>query len=196
MSSRTLPLHNDGIYRNLPTFPTSLPSKTAIITGANGIRCPSLSSSLPPSSPVTKPLTITPAHSGFHTLRVLLRSPQRWSKVYALSRRPPPPEMLALLPAEQRARVRHVALDLLDAPDALARRMQQAGVRSVDVVFFYAYMQPRPAEGKGNWNNADELVDVNCESSPSSSLPARRHARARAERHAQTCRDAPLAPVR
>lgn len=72
--------------------------------------------------------------------------------------------MLALLPAGQRARVQHVALDLLEAPDQLAQKMREAGLRGVDAVFFYAYLQPRPAEGKGNWNNADELVNVNCES--------------------------------
>ena len=42
-------------------------------------------------------------------MRVLLESPERWSKVYAISRRPPPPEMMDLLPAEHRARVEHVA---------------------------------------------------------------------------------------
>lgn len=42
-------------------------------------------------------------------MRVLLESPERWTKVYAISRRPPPPEMMDLLPEEQKSRVEHVA---------------------------------------------------------------------------------------
>ena len=136
MNSEQLPLHNSGIYRNLPTFPSSVKDLTAIVTGANGI-------------------------SGFHTMRVLLSSPQRWSKVYALSRRPPPPEMMNLLRPEQRTRVEHVALDFLKDPEELAKTMKEKRV-TADVVFFYSYAQPRGDIGKGAWSNAQELVDVNC----------------------------------
>ncbi len=93
-------------------------------------------------------------------MRVLLQSPQRWSKVYALSRRPPPAEMMALLPQDQRARVKHVACDFLEPPETIAKALKSAGV-SATHVFFYSYLQPKPPPGSPAWSNADELVKVN-----------------------------------
>jgi hypothetical protein len=58
MGSEQLPLQNKGIYKNLPSFSSDIKGLTAIVTGANGI-------------------------SGFHTMRVLLESPERWKKVWA-----------------------------------------------------------------------------------------------------------------
>lgn len=52
------PLQNKGIYKNLPQFDPEVKGLTAIVTGANGI-------------------------SGFHTMRVLLESPNRWKKIWA-----------------------------------------------------------------------------------------------------------------
>src|ERR1700760_3733347 len=103
MSSENYPLQNRGIYHNLPTFDPSITGLKAIVTGANGI-------------------------SGFHTMRVLLESPKRWSKVYALSRKPPPKVMMALLTEDQRSRVQHVAVDFLESPDKIAKAMTDAGV--------------------------------------------------------------------
>jgi hypothetical protein len=141
MSSSSLPLHNNGIFKNLPTFPTSVQDLTAIITGANGI-------------------------SGFFTMRVLLQSPQRWQKIWTLSRSPPPPELMALLTPEQRDRVEHVAVDFLGKPEDIAKAMSEKGV-TADAVFFYSYMQPKTkVKGKHPWSNAQELVDVNCKSLP------------------------------
>jgi nucleoside-diphosphate-sugar epimerase len=137
MGSERLPLQNKGIFRNLPTFDDGIKDLTAIVTGANGI-------------------------SGFHTMRVLLESPQRWKKVWAASRRPPPEAMMKLLPQEQRDRVEHVALDFLSEPGDIAKALKEKGV-SADVVFFYSYAQPAPKPGAGAWSNAQELVDVNCE---------------------------------
>lgn len=147
MSSRDLPLHDSGIFRNLPTFPDSVTNLSAVVTGANGI-------------------------SGFHTMRVLLESPSRWRKVYALSRRPPPPEMMALLPADHRTRLEHIAVDFLETPDAIAAAMKKANVVA-DYIFFYSYAQPRQPEGQGAWNNAEELVEVNCKHSRLFSIPRR-----------------------
>ena len=70
--------------------------------------------------------------SGFHTLRALLDSPQRWSKIYAVSRRPPPEGMMALLTEEQRAKVEHVASDFLKSPEDIAEAIKRAGVKKVD----------------------------------------------------------------
>jgi len=135
MGSEHLPLQAKGIFHNLPSFPAHVKDLTAIVTGANGI-------------------------SGFHTMRVLLESPQRWKKVWAASRRPPPREMMGLLTADQRARVEHVACDFLSKPDDIAKQLKDKGV-AADVVFFYSYAQPRPKPGAAAWSNAQELVDTN-----------------------------------
>ena len=107
MGSENLPLRNSGIYHNLPTFDPSIKDLTAMVTGANGI-------------------------SGFHTLRALLDSPHRWSKIYAVSRRPPPEDMMGLLTEEQKAKVQHVASDFLKSPEDIAEAIKKAGVEKVD----------------------------------------------------------------
>ncbi|KIV96338.1 hypothetical protein PV10_00219 [Exophiala mesophila] len=135
MGSAAYPVQQKGIYHNLPTFDPSITGLTAIVTGANGI-------------------------SGFHTMRVLLESPKRWSKVYALSRRPPPKSMMALLTEDQRSRVQHVAADFLEDPQKLADAMSGAGIKA-DYIFFYSYLQPKPPPGAAVWSNVDELVKVN-----------------------------------
>lgn len=135
MGSERYPVHNIGIYRNLPTFNPELKDLTAVITGANGI-------------------------SGFSTLRALLDSPGRWAKIYAISRSPPPAEMMNLLQPEQRSRVQHVACDFLNEPTAIAQALQASNV-SADYIFFYSYLQPRPPPGSAPWTNAEELVRVN-----------------------------------
>jgi hypothetical protein len=140
MGSEALPLHNDGIFKNLPTFSPEVQGLTAIVTGANGI-------------------------SGFLTMRVLLKTPQRWRKIWTLSRSPPPPEMMDLLTQEQCDRVEHVAVDFLGEPQKIADAMREKGV-TADVVFFYSYMQPKTTiQGAHPWANAQELADINCETS-------------------------------
>lgn len=135
MSSEKYPLRRIGIYHNLPTFDPNIKGLTAIITGANGI-------------------------SGFYTMRALLDSPERWSKIYALSRRPPSDEMMNLLTEEQRSRVKHVACDFLKSSSNIADAIKAAGV-TADYVFFYSYLQPSPPPGAALWSNAEELVKVN-----------------------------------
>ncbi|KAJ5414743.1 hypothetical protein N7509_001370 [Penicillium cosmopolitanum] len=135
MGSELYPVQQKGIFHNLPTFDPSITGLTAIVTGANGI-------------------------SGFHTLRVLLESPERWSKVYALSRRPPPEEMLNLLSESERSRLQHVAIDFLEDPSKIARVLSSFSV-TADYVFFYSYLQPKPDPGAAVWSNAEELVKVN-----------------------------------
>ena len=136
MGSESRPLQTKGIFHGLPTFDTNIKGLTAIVTGANGI-------------------------SGFHTMRVLLQSPERWTKIWAASRRPPPKEMMDLLPKEERDRVEHVALDFLSKPEEITKALKDKGVKA-DYVFFYSYAQPRPDPGAPAWSNAQELSDVNC----------------------------------
>lgn len=135
MGSEKLPLRNIGIYHNLPDFDSSIKDQHAIITGANGI-------------------------SGFGTMRALLDAPERWTKIYALSRRPPPEQMMQLLTDEQRSRVQHVACDFLESGDKIAEKLKGANLRA-DYIFFYSYLQPKPPPGSAAWSNADELVKVN-----------------------------------
>lgn len=135
MGSENLPLRNIDIYHNLPTFDSSLTNLTAIVTGANGI-------------------------SGFYLMRALLDSPERWSKIYALSRRPPPEGMMALLSPEQRAKVQHVACDFLTSPEEIASALKSANVQASHI-FFYSYLQPKPPAGAPLWSNKEELVKVN-----------------------------------
>lgn len=93
-------------------------------------------------------------------MRALLDAPNRWGKVYALSRRPPPEQMMDLLTSEQRSRVQHVACDFLESGEKIAQALKAANV-SATHVFFYSYLQPKPPPGAPIWSNADELVKVN-----------------------------------
>ncbi|KAH8748265.1 NAD dependent epimerase/dehydratase [Diaporthe sp. PMI_573] len=121
-------LRRVGIYRNLPTYNKSVTGLRAIITGANGI-------------------------SGFNTMRALLDSPQRWEKIYALSRRSPEPDMMDMLSPEARSRITFVACDFTEDPASIAKTLQAAGV-SADYVFFYSYIHKE-------WSAAEALVDCN-----------------------------------
>jgi len=86
-----------GIFHGLPTFPSSpeFTGLTAIITGANGI-------------------------SGYHMLKVLAAAPERWSKIYCLSRRSPPDYFFEDL-GDGAARVEHICADFLAEPAELAK---------------------------------------------------------------------------
>lgn len=78
-----------------------------------------------------------------------------------MSRRPPPAEMMALLPVEARSRVEHIASDFMVDPKDIAQVIKDKGVGEVDVVFFYSYLQPKPEEGATAWSNAEALVRAN-----------------------------------
>ncbi|KIW50479.1 hypothetical protein PV05_12064 [Exophiala xenobiotica] len=124
-----LSVETQGIYWGIPTYPSTVKGLKALVFGANGI-------------------------SGNYMVRALSRSPERWSQVVALSRRPPS--------ASQRSseNVRHVQADLLQEPKDLAQILKNEHIQA-DVVFFFAYMQPTPKEGASLWSNAEELCKVN-----------------------------------
>jgi hypothetical protein len=152
MGSEALPLHNNGIFKNLPSFSPEIGGLTAIVTGANGI-------------------------SGFFTMRVLLENPHRWHKIWTLSRSPPPKEMMDLLRPEQRDRVEHIPVDFLGKPEDIADALKAKGV-TADAVFFYSYLQPKTTiKGSHPWANAQELADVNCRASIAPRHPISRGAR-------------------
>lgn len=89
MASATYTVQSKGIYHGLPVYPSSLKGLTAIVTGANGI-------------------------SGYHMVKVLAQSPERWSKIYCLSRRPP------AIPGGLPANAEFVSVDFLKEPKEIA----------------------------------------------------------------------------
>jgi hypothetical protein len=119
-----------GIYHGLPVYSTSLKNLTAIITGANGI-------------------------SGNYMLRLLAQDPERWNKIYCLSRRPP------VIPNGLPKNAEHIALDFLRDKREIAEVLNAKGVKA-DYVFFYSYVQIQPKEGEGLWSNVEEMCRVNC----------------------------------
>lgn len=96
MAQLTQAVQSKGIYHGLPVFPPDIANLSAIVVGASGI-------------------------SGHHMLQVLAEAPNRWSKVYALSRR---------LPACQADNIEHVSVDLLKAPKEIAQILRAVGVKA------------------------------------------------------------------
>jgi hypothetical protein len=129
--SRTQQIQSKGIFHGLPVYPEDINGLTAIITGANGI-------------------------SGHYMLRVLAESPQRWKKIYCLSRRPP------VIPGGLPTNAEHIPLDFLKSPEDIAATLRENNV-TADHVFFFSYVQPPPKPGKGLWSDAGEMVRVNSE---------------------------------
>lgn len=87
-------------------------------------------------------------------LRVLAESPERWTKIYCLSRRPP------AIPDGLPPHAEHIALDFLQEPEDIAKVLKEKGVKA-DYVFFYSYVQAKPKEGGGLWSDAEEMCRVN-----------------------------------
>ncbi|OAL40697.1 hypothetical protein AYO20_00433 [Fonsecaea nubica] len=104
-----------GIFHGLPTFPEYEGKRLRIIvTGANGI-------------------------SGSAMTKVLSEAPERWEKIYALSRRPPsghtPP------------RVEHIAVDFLEStPEGIAQVLKDKRVE---------------AQGQSLWSGIEETTKQN-----------------------------------
>ncbi|KAM3419965.1 hypothetical protein BST61_g3281 [Cercospora zeina] len=134
MSSAKYPLRNSGIYRNLPTFDPSIKGLTALICGGTGI-------------------------SGFHALRALLDSPERWSTIFILSRSPLPEQMSALLTEAQRQRTKHISVNLQDSPEKIAQNLREAHVKP-DYIFFYSYMTVK-TENAMDPKTSQKLHDLN-----------------------------------
>ncbi|KAH7398047.1 NAD dependent epimerase/dehydratase family protein [Cadophora sp. MPI-SDFR-AT-0126] len=88
--------------------------------------------------------------SGNYMLRALSQTPERWEHVAALSRRPHT--------ASQGIgkNVEHIQVDLLQEPEEIAKILRHHELQP-DVVFFFAYIQPPPADDN-LWSNAEELT--------------------------------------
>ncbi|KAM0716706.1 hypothetical protein Q7P37_008151 [Cladosporium fusiforme] len=126
---QTQQVESKGVFHGLPVYPPEVSGLTAIITGANGI-------------------------SGHYMLQVLGEAPQRWKKIYCLSRRPP------TIPDGLPPNAEHIALDFLSDRETIAATLKEKNV-TADHVFFFSYVQPPPKPGQGLWSDAEEMVRVN-----------------------------------
>ncbi|KXS97311.1 hypothetical protein AC578_10728 [Pseudocercospora eumusae] len=126
-------IRSEGIYHGMPMHQTSLglptypndaeyTGLTAIVTGANGI-------------------------SGYHQVKVLSRAPDRWAKIYCLSRRPPPGYFFDGL-GEGAQRVEHVEADFLAKAEVIAEQLKKKISKQQGGVL-------------GMWSDADALAEVN-----------------------------------
>jgi nucleoside-diphosphate-sugar epimerase len=135
MSSASFPLRHSGIYHNLPQFDPSIKGLNALVCGATGI-------------------------SGFHCIRALLDTPDRWSTIYAVSRNPISDGLLGLLTDSQRNRIKHISLDLGSSAEDNAKALKNAGVEA-DYIFYYAYLNPSSGESAMDPSSAKQLVEAN-----------------------------------
>ncbi|KAF2092511.1 NAD dependent epimerase/dehydratase family protein-like protein [Rhizodiscina lignyota] len=122
MATQIQTVYNEGPYCGLPDYP-GIHGQTAIVVGANGI-------------------------SGQYMLRLLSKHPQRWTKIFALSRRPPH--------GFDAPHIQHVSIDLLGGVDSIQRTLDAVNV-SADYVFFFAYKESSGAEGE-LWGGQDQMV--------------------------------------
>jgi len=118
-----------GIFHGLPVHSDKIQGLNAVVTGANGI-------------------------SGYHMVRVLAESPQRWKRIYCLSRRPP------VVPGGLPDNAEFVPCDFLKGPREIAKVLADKNVQA-DYVFFYSYIQPPPKPGGGIWSDAEQMTSLN-----------------------------------
>ncbi|KEF62519.1 uncharacterized protein A1O9_00492 [Exophiala aquamarina CBS 119918] len=126
-ASRTYHLRSDGIFHGLPVLPASSKNLRAMVVGASG-------------------------QSGQPVVDVLSVNPDRWEKVYALSRRPP---------TSIAKSVEHVAVDLLWEPEKIASLLQEHKVQA-DYIFYFGYVQvARPDTDSEVFGDAAHLAETN-----------------------------------
>lgn len=90
-------IHSKGIFRGLPDIPSHFSGLRAIVVGASGT-------------------------SGQPMIDLLSSKPERWEKVYALSRRPPK--------AKKDSNVQHVPIDLLYEPEKIVAILRKYRVQA------------------------------------------------------------------
>lgn len=145
----SLTIQSKSIYHGLPVFPAELKGLTAIVAGANGISGDYMVSR---SDKSPNYCAIVNFRLLWSQLQVLCESPERWTTIYALSRRPPTKNWPA--------HVKHISVDFLDSPEKIAEQLRLHEVKA-DYIFFFAYIQPPPKEGGSIWSAVEELVRVN-----------------------------------
>ena len=141
--SRVQRVYSKSIYHVLPDLSSAGKGLTAVVTGANGI-------------------------SGAHMVKALGESPDRWSKVYALSRRPPS--------GSWPKTVEHVPVDFLESPKRISEILQEKNIKP-HYIFFFSYVLITEENGALQWGD-QRLVDENsnlqrCMSAPRHTLTVR-----------------------
>ena len=91
-------VRSDGIFHGLPVLGDDHHGLRAIVVGASGM-------------------------SGQPMIDVLIQSPQRWGKVYALSRRAPQLSRSSNV-------AEHVPMDLLKEPEEIATELKEHGAQA------------------------------------------------------------------
>ena len=94
--SKPQQVYSTDIYHGLPVIDEKHTGLSAIVVGASGI-------------------------SGQSQIDVLLQSPKRFTKIYALSRRAPQV-------GKEATAVQHIPTDLLDDPEDTAKKLKDGGV--------------------------------------------------------------------
>jgi len=85
-------------------------------------------------------------------IRVLCETPERWTKVYALSQRPPA--------GQWPKQVEHIPLDFLNnGPEEIAAVMKKRGIKA-DYIFFFSYILLEKNGRPAPWGDVD-FVRVN-----------------------------------
>lgn len=87
----------------------------------------------------------------FVQVRVLAENKERWSKIYALSRRPPS--------GKWPDTVEHVPVDFLTTPQEIADILKSRDIKP-DYVFFFSYVLIVDDDGALQWGD-QRLVDKN-----------------------------------
>lgn len=87
-------------------------------------------------------------------LKVLAQDPERWTKIYCLSRRPP------AIPGGLPKHAEHIACDFMTGAEEIAKVLKDNNV-TADYVFFYSYIQVPPKPGGRIWSDAEEMTRVN-----------------------------------
>jgi 5,10-methylene-tetrahydrofolate dehydrogenase/methenyl tetrahydrofolate cyclohydrolase len=95
-SIRVSAVQSKGIYHGMPVYPNNIKGLHALVVGASGI-------------------------SGQAMVAALAENPERWSQIYAVSRKKPSVDF--------GPSVKHVLVDLLDGPEAIATSFRTNGVK-------------------------------------------------------------------
>ncbi|KAK3719657.1 hypothetical protein LTR37_004194 [Vermiconidia calcicola] len=106
---------------------------------------------LPPTLSFQRHLEAIPVPANAVQIKVLADNPERWSRVYALSRRPPS--------GKWPKSVEHIPLDFLQSPQEIAKVLQERNIKP-DYVFFFSYVLITDENGALQWGD-QRLVDKN-----------------------------------
>jgi len=139
-------VYSSGIYHGLPGLTSGPNGLTAVVTGANGISGAHMVSQLPLTRSFHPCVLIRDSQ-----IRVLSQSPERWTKIYALSRRPPS--------GQWPKTVEHIPLDFLKSPEEIADILQERSIKP-DYIFWFAYILVTDRSGALQWGD-DRLINRN-----------------------------------